>query len=130
MRPASLYFHGLPGSSGGRSAGFGPAMAAQTRHFHVVSRGKALVSGDAEGYFGRLAQQIDRQFPDTPLVLVGFSLGAAAALRVAPHLGKRVQRINLVSPAAPLTLGDFLDGMAGAPVFPRGAVSDACLLRS
>lgn len=92
-------------------------MAAQTQHFHVVSRSKAFVSGDAEGYFGRLAQQIDWQFPDTPLVLVGFSLGAAAALRVAPHLGKRVQRIDLVSPAAPLTLGDFLDGMAGAPVF-------------
>lgn len=56
-------------------------------------------------------------FPDGPLALVGFSLGAAAALRVAPHLGDRVERIDLVAPAAPLQLGDFLGGMAGAPVF-------------
>lgn len=92
-------------------------MAVKAKSFHVVARKRALLEGPPDRYFERLAAQIVRQFPAEPLVLVGFSLGAAAALRVAPHLGDRVERIDLVSPAAPLGLGDFLGGMAGAPVF-------------
>ncbi len=111
-----LYFHGLPGSAA-ELASFGPAVAANVRHFHVVGRGDALAGGEPSGYFGRLAAQIERQWPDGALHLVGFSLGAAAALRVAPLLGARVAQIDLVAPAAPLFLGDFLDDMAGAPVF-------------
>lgn len=103
----TLYFHGLPGSSAELS-GFGPELAARAAHFHVVTRG---------GDFARLAEGVAARFPDGPLRLVGFSLGAQAALRVAPLLGERVERIDLVSPAAPLQLGDFLGGMAGAPVF-------------
>lgn len=113
---ATLYFHGLPGSAAELSA-FGPAIAVSAWHFHVVARTDALAGGDPSGYFNRLAEQIDRQFPDGPLHIVGFSLGAAAALRVAPLLGARVRQIDLVAPAAPLTLGDFLGEMAGAPVF-------------
>ena len=105
--PATLYFHGLPGSAA-ELAAFGPDIAARTAGFHVAARG---------GDFARLAEQTAASFPDGPLRLVGFSLGAAAALRVAPHLGERVERIDLVSPAAPLQLGDFLGQMAGAPVF-------------
>ncbi|RNJ63776.1 MAG: alpha/beta hydrolase [Porphyrobacter sp. IPPAS B-1204] len=111
-----LYFHGLPGSAA-ELASFGAAIAANARHFHVVARGDALAGGEPSGYFGRLAAQIERQWPDEPLHLVGFSLGAAAALRVAPVLGARARQIDLVAPAAPLSLGDFLDDMAGAPVF-------------
>lgn len=107
MQATTLYFHGLPGSAA-ELAGFGPEIAARAAGFHVAVRG---------GDFARLAQQIAGQFPDAPLRLVGFSLGAAAGLRVAPHLGERVAAIDLVSPAAPLQLGDFLGGMAGAPVF-------------
>jgi pimeloyl-ACP methyl ester carboxylesterase len=116
LRPLTLYFHGLPGSAA-ELASFGPAIAASTRHFHVVERTDRLAAGDPSGYFGRLAEQILRQFPDGPLHLVGFSAGAAAALRVAPLLGDRVRQIDLVSPAAPLNLGNFLGDMAGAPVF-------------
>lgn len=116
MRPHTLYFHGLPGSAA-ELASFGPEIAAQAGHFHVIARGDALATGPTEGYFARLAAQIAAQFPDEPLRLVGFSLGAAAALRVAPFLGARIEQIDLVSPAAPLQLGDFLGGMAGAPVF-------------
>lgn len=107
MQPATIYFHGLPGSAA-ELAGFGPEIVVRTAAFHVAARGADFV---------RLAGQITGQFPDGPLHLVGFSLGAHAALRVAPHLGERVTHIDLVSPAAPLQLGDFLDGMAGAPVF-------------
>ncbi len=116
MRPRKLYFHGLPGSAA-ELAAFGPEIAAKAADFHVVARGNALATGEAGGYFARLADQIAAQFPEGPLRLVGFSLGAAAALRVARHLGERVEQIDLVSPAGPLSLGDFLGGMAGAPVF-------------
>ena len=105
--PTTLYFHGLPGTAA-ELAGFGPDIAARAAGFHVAARG---------GAFAQLAAKIAAQFPEGPLRLVGFSLGAAAALRVAPHLGERVERIDLVSPAAPLQLGDFLGRMAGAPVF-------------
>jgi pimeloyl-ACP methyl ester carboxylesterase len=103
----TVYFHGLPGSAA-ELAGFGPEIAGRAAGFHVAARG---------GEFSRVAEGIAARFPEGPLRLVGFSLGAAAALRVAPLLGERVERIDLVSPAAPLQLGDFLAGMAGAPVF-------------
>jgi pimeloyl-ACP methyl ester carboxylesterase len=116
LRPPTLYFHGLPGSAA-ELGSFGPQITRKAEHFHVVARTRALLNGPPEDYFARLSAQIIRQFPDDRLVLAGFSLGAATALRVAPHLGARVVRIDLVSPAAPLALGDFLAGMAGAPVF-------------
>lgn len=105
--PAAIYFHGLPGSSA-ELTGFGPEIAQRAAGLHVAARG---------GDFARLAEGIAARFPDGPLHLAGFSLGAAAALRVAVLLGERVRQIDLVSPAAPLQLGDFLAGMAGAPVF-------------
>ena len=103
----TIYFHGLPGSAA-ELAGFGPEIAGRAAGFHVAARG---------GDFARVGEGIAARFPEGPLRLVGFSLGAAAALRVAPYLGERVERIDLVSPAAPLQLGDLLAGMAGAPVF-------------
>jgi pimeloyl-ACP methyl ester carboxylesterase len=116
LRPVTLYFHGLPGSAA-ELAAYGPQIAAKVADFHVVARGNALAQGDADGHFARLAGQIAEQVPQGPLRLVGFSLGAAAVLRIAPHLDDRVEQIDLVSPAGPLSLGDFLGGMAGAPVF-------------
>lgn len=115
MRPVTLYFHGLPGSAA-ELQGFGPTIAARASAFHVAARG---------GDFALLARAMAARFPDAPLHLVGFSLGAHAALRVALLLGERVARIDLASPAAPLQLGDFLSGMAGAPVF-RAALAGRC----
>ncbi len=39
------------------------------------------------------------------------------ALRIAPLLGPLVKRIDLIAPAAPLTLGQFLPAMAGGGLF-------------
>lgn len=47
--------------------------------------------------------------------LIAFSLGAHRALLHAAEHG--AERIDLIAPAAPLHLGDFLPHMAGAPVF-------------
>lgn len=102
-----IYFHGLPGSAA-ELAGFGPEVETRAAGLHVAARGTDLAS---------LAAGLAARFAQEPLHLVGFSLGAAAALRVAPLLAERVVQIDLVAPAAPLQLGDFLKGMAGAPVF-------------
>lgn len=110
-----VYLHGMPGGPDELTL-FGAGKEARTRGFHVPDRMAARIAPD-EPYFVRLAAGIVRNLPDRPLHLVGFSLGATAALRLAPHLGDRVQRIDLVSAAAPLSLGDYLDGMAGRQVF-------------
>lgn len=53
----------------------------------------------------------------TPVHLVGFSIGAMAALEIAAARPARVAQVTLISAAAPLQLGDFLPEMAGRPVF-------------
>ena len=49
--------------------------------------------------------------------VVGFSIGAMAALRLAAARPQMVAKVTVISPAAPLQLGSFLPEMAGAPVF-------------
>ena len=49
--------------------------------------------------------------------LVGFSIGSMVAAHIAAERPDLVSRLTLISPAAPLQLGDFLPAMAGKPVF-------------
>lgn len=92
-----LYLHGLPGS--GAELGLGPV---------------ALPVLDRQApSFAQLALAL----PMGPLHLIGFSLGAACALRLAALAPEKVAQVTLVSAAAPLELGDFLPDMAGAAVF-------------
>ncbi|MEP3295516.1 MAG: alpha/beta hydrolase [Pseudoruegeria sp.] len=58
-----------------------------------------------------------REIADGQINVVGFSIGAMAAIKIAAARPKRVGRLTLISPAAPLSLGDFLPEMAGKPVF-------------
>ena len=124
--PAALYFHGLPGSARDLHM-FGEGVAEQAGYLHVIERGPEIPAEAPEGYFARLAARIERDFSARPLRLTGFSLGAATALRVAPHLGDRVEQIDLVSPAGPLSAGNFLPQMAGEPVF-RAAMAGSLRL--
>lgn len=96
---------------------FGDRWADGLRAVQVVDRSSMKAGADPAGYFGQLARTIQTCFPDQPLRLIGFSLGASVALRTAPYLGSQVSGIDLISAAAPLGLGDYLGGMAGAPVF-------------
>ena len=58
-----------------------------------------------------------RQAESPQVNLVGFSIGAMAAIKLAALRPDCVSRLTLISPAAPLTLGEFLPKMAGKPVF-------------
>lgn len=101
-----LYLHGLPGS--GAELALGPL------DMPVLDR--------AAPSFAQLALRL----PDGPLHLVGFSLGAACALRLAVLRPDRVARLTLISAAAPPELADFLPRLAGRAVF-RAAHSRARL---
>lgn len=116
MAEQPIYFHGIPGSSG-EMVLFGDHSADGLGAVHVVDRSSIKAGADPAGYFGQLARTIQTRFPNQPLRLIGFSLGASVALRTAPYLGPQVSGIDLISAAAPLELGDYLGGMAGAPVF-------------
>lgn len=111
-----VYFHGLPGGAG-ELALFGADIAAKARAFHIPCRLGSQKGLSAPDYFAGLASDIRKVFPAVPLHLLGFSLGASAALRTAPYLGDQVRQIDLVSPAAPLDLGPYLSDLAGGPVF-------------
>jgi pimeloyl-ACP methyl ester carboxylesterase len=54
---------------------------------------------------------------DAPVTIAGFSLGAMSAALIAAERSHLVGKLVLISPAAPLELGDFLPCMAGRPVF-------------
>lgn len=49
--------------------------------------------------------------------LVGFSIGAMPAIKIAASYPELVSQLTLVSPAAPLSIGNFLPDMAGKAVF-------------
>ena len=105
-----VYLHGLPGSVEEAIAALGttsvPAGIQVLDRLGVVGKGAdaaVLAAFDATG--------------GEPCVLVGFSLGAMWALKLAALRPERVSRIVLVSPAAPLELGNFLSSMAGRAVF-------------
>ncbi|MEQ1689368.1 MAG: alpha/beta hydrolase [Sphingopyxis sp.] len=104
---ATVYLHGQPGSSA-ELALFGLNYVVD----YAPGRHDVLL-----GYPVQLAKDVTRALPHRSLHLVGFSLGAFAALRLAALLGDKVTRIDLISPAAPLDGGDFLPNMAGRAVF-------------
>ncbi|HEX4849027.1 MAG TPA: alpha/beta fold hydrolase [Novosphingobium sp.] len=108
----TIYLHGVPGS---------PAELALARTaapgWFVPDRNEPALGTSLDDRLAELARRIGALHPDAKLHLVGFSLGAMIALRLAPLLGARVSRIDLISAAAPLEGGDFLPDMAGRAVF-------------
>ncbi|MDB2437895.1 alpha/beta hydrolase [Hellea sp.] len=106
MHSNTLYFHGLPGSGdelrmAGLSASQSPKVIApldfQALDDFVAKHGKVR--------------------------LVAFSLGAFSALQMAATRPGQISEIVLISPAAPLELGEFLENMAGAPIFKTARAS-------
>ena len=97
-RPSLLYCHGLPGGAA--------ELALADADLPVLDRRQIT----------DLAQP-SPCLPDGALHLIGFSLGASFALRLAAHHPGRVAKLTLISAAAPLELGNFLPDMAGQAVF-------------
>lgn len=111
MRPTA-YFHGQPGAP--LELGI---LLSRPADVFAPDRNRDRPELSAGAYYDHLAQEIRRLRPDGPLRLVGFSIGAFVACEVALRLDDRDLALDLISPAAPLGLGDFLPHMAGGPVF-------------
>ncbi len=104
--PVVVFCHGIPGS---------PSDADLLR---TANPNTEIVTLDLLGIgpdgLDAAIKDID---PDQDIHLVGFSIGAMVAVKTAATNPLRVSRLTLVSPAAPLSLGDFLPEMAGRLVF-------------
>ncbi|MGB3407036.1 MAG: alpha/beta fold hydrolase [Jannaschia sp.] len=113
--PTVVLIHGLfDDSSGWR----GLPRRLRTRGLTVVAldlpgHGENEQSADS---FEGAADHLAARLPPGPLLLVGHSLGAALAARLATMIGARAQSLTLFAPAG-LGVGingAFIDGMAGA----------------
>lgn len=96
-----VYLHGLPGSPDELTL--------------VSDAPHAAFAPDLRD--GPVADQILARFGATPVLLLGFSLGAFGAMRFAAEHPDKVIHLHLIAPASPLELGDFLKDMAGGPIF-------------
>jgi pimeloyl-ACP methyl ester carboxylesterase len=64
-----------------------------------------------------LAKEISKQTAGEKIDVIGFSIGAFIARQTCRYLANEVKNLHLISAAAPLEAGDFLDTMAGKQVF-------------
>lgn len=109
----TLYFHGVPGAAVELELADRPFPP----DWSVVDRAASRDCHTAAQHFDSIAERIRSGNANRPLRLVGFSLGAYAALEVANRLLDWKISLHLVSAAAPLQCGDFLPQMAGKTVF-------------
>lgn len=105
-----VYCHGLPGAPTELRA---LAPAEHLRGARLLDR----LTQHPAAYADRVCSSFDALNISEPIDVVGFSLGAMAAAHIAAYRPAMVRKLVLISPAAPLELGDFLPAMAGRPVF-------------
>lgn len=111
-----VYFHGAPGSRAEADLLHASATANGLRVF-CQDRFAIDASLGPEAYFQALADEVIAQAQDQQIDVVGFSIGAFVAMQVCRLIPAQIRSLHLVSPAAPLEGGDFLNGMAGKIVF-------------
>ncbi|APW44825.1 alpha/beta fold hydrolase [Rhodoferax saidenbachensis] len=111
-----VYFHGVPGAPQEANVFDAPAQAhgLQVLCIDRFAMDSAL-RGDA--YYQALAAHITSVAQGQVVDFVGFSMGAFIALQTSRFLPSQVRSIHLVSAAAPLDGGDFLEALAGKHVF-------------
>lgn len=114
---ATVYFHGEPGSPDELRL----VPGASWPELFAPDRANDRPDLPLAAYLDHLAADVLARFPEGPVRLVGFSLGAFVAVEIALRLQEtapeRALSLDLVSAAAPLGCGDFLPHMAGGMVF-------------
>ena len=111
-----IYFHGAPGAPeecrifdlDGKKCGL---------TFICFDRFSVDSSTAGESYYRLLAGEISKKAAGKPVDVIGFSIGAFIALQTCRYLPNGVGNLHLVSSAAPLEAGDYLETMAGKQVF-------------
>jgi len=113
---AVIYFHGVPGAPE-ECAVFDHYGKEHGLRFICFDRFAIDASIAGEAYYQFLAAAILKQAAGEKVDIIGFSIGAFIALQTCRYLPDRVRILHLVSAAAPLEAGDFLNAMAGKQVF-------------
>ncbi len=111
-----IYFHGVPGSPEDSEV-FSFEAKVHNLRFICLDRFSIDSSIRGEAYYKLLAQEILRIADGKKINIVGFSIGAFVATQICRHLESQVRSLHLISAAAPLEVGDYLDKMAGKQVF-------------
>lgn len=111
-----VYFHGTPGAPE-ECAVFD--QFAKEHKLTFICHERFAIDPELQGnaYYRHLADAIASKAGGTPVDIVGFSMGGFIALQVCRLMGDGVRNLHLVSAAAPLDVGDFLDKAAGKRVF-------------
>lgn len=110
------YFHGVPGSPYEASVFDAPA---REQGLRILCFDRFTIDHSITGadYYRQIARAISETVQGARVDFIGFSLGTHTALEVAALMPSQVRSLHLVSAAAPLDGGDFLDQMAGKAVF-------------
>jgi len=111
-----IYFHGAPGAPEECTI-FDLYAKEQGLTFICFDRFSGDYSIAGEAYYQFLAQEISKQAAGKEVDVIGFSIGAFIALQTCRYLGNGVRSLHLISAAAPLDAGGFLEDMAGKRVF-------------
>lgn len=119
-----IYFHGVPGAPE-ECRIFDPHGKDHGLTFICFDRFCVDPSISGESYYRLLAKEISDKANGKQVDIVGFSIGAFIALQTCRYLPNGVKNLHLVSAAAPLEAGDFLDAMAGKQVFQLAKASPA-----
>jgi pimeloyl-ACP methyl ester carboxylesterase len=117
-----VYFHGAPGSPeeckvfdlDGKKHGL---------KFVCFDRFAVDPSIKGEAYYKFLAAEISKLAGAKQVDFVGFSIGAFIALQTSRYMNHYVRNLHLISAAAPLESGHYLDAMAGKQVFKLAKVA-------
>ena len=104
-----VYLHGTPGAA--CEAAFLDAAAKANGLCILAMAREQVTGGSSEAYLRQLTAEVVQLVGERPLHLIGFSIGASLALRIAARLPTPAAGVWLVSAAAPLELPGSLDGM-------------------
>ncbi|MDE2596110.1 MAG: alpha/beta hydrolase [Sphingomonadales bacterium] len=110
-----VYLHGIPGSAA--ELALVPGFPGPGVRLFAPDRMADAPQRDFATYCDDLAARVVTAFPAGPVRIAAFSLGARMAVETGLRLGQRVEAIDLIAPAAPLTCGVDLRDMAGGAVF-------------
>lgn len=115
-----VYFHGAPGSVA-ECAVFD--QYAKDNQLRFICFDRFSIDSALRGslYYQHLSDAVKKIANGQQVDVVGFSIGAHVAIEVCLLLGDRVRSLHLVSAAAPLDAGEFLDKMAGKIIFSLAA---------
>lgn len=111
-----IYFHGVPGAPE-ECAIFDIYGKENGLTFICFDRFSIDTSINGQTYYQFLAKEISKQAAGRKVDVIGFSIGAFIALQTCRYISNEVRNLHLVSAAAPLEAGDFLNEMAGKQVF-------------